>query len=379
MDPVSHVVFAWCLNLGRSGRPTRPTSPTSLQSGVALASALGALAPDIDVLLIPAGWDRYLVAHEMATHSVAGAMVCGVAAAGVAALVRWKRDDLHKSRRAAPGSQGATTENIGHIRGRSNAARRDAAPGNHVSHHVSGGPVRRQPAMRLLVAPAVIGAVSHVVADLLSGAAIRLAWPLWDGRVSNLGVVVMAEPLLVMGALLGGIAMMRWRARQRSIAVVLLAALAALTLVKSLTREQAVRAYHAHPAAAEATAGYLVEPVRNSMIDWRLFDRTPTSVRAWSLDAGGRAAVLAQVPVSSGEAQWIAASQQWDTVRNFLRAHDFVFAVATTTRVEWSDLRYCEIAARTVTSCVVWAGGEFSRPPALRQLIVRVGDLVQTR
>ena len=31
------------------------------------------------------------------------------------ALVPWKRDALHKSRSAAPGSQGATTENIGHI------------------------------------------------------------------------------------------------------------------------------------------------------------------------------------------------------------------------------------------------------------------------
>ena len=30
-------------------------------------------------------------------------------------LVPWKRDALHKSRSAAPGSQGATTENIAHI------------------------------------------------------------------------------------------------------------------------------------------------------------------------------------------------------------------------------------------------------------------------
>ena len=30
-------------------------------------------------------------------------------------LVPWNRDDLHKSRSAAPGSQGATTEHIGHM------------------------------------------------------------------------------------------------------------------------------------------------------------------------------------------------------------------------------------------------------------------------
>ena len=33
----------------------------------------------------------------------------------VGLLVPWKRDALHKSRSAAPGSQSATTENIGHI------------------------------------------------------------------------------------------------------------------------------------------------------------------------------------------------------------------------------------------------------------------------
>ena len=30
-------------------------------------------------------------------------------------LVPWKRDALHKSRSAAPGWQGATTEHIGHM------------------------------------------------------------------------------------------------------------------------------------------------------------------------------------------------------------------------------------------------------------------------
>ncbi len=54
-------------------------------------------------------------------------------------LVPWKRDSLDKSRSAAPGWQGATTENIGHIRGRSNAASRDAPPGSYVTNHVSRG------------------------------------------------------------------------------------------------------------------------------------------------------------------------------------------------------------------------------------------------
>ena len=54
-------------------------------------------------------------------------------------LVPWKRDELHKSRSAAPGSQGATTAHSGPMQGRSNAASRDAPPANYATHHVSRG------------------------------------------------------------------------------------------------------------------------------------------------------------------------------------------------------------------------------------------------
>ena len=63
---------------------------------------------------------------------------------GVDRLVHWNRDSLHKSRSAAPGWQGATTENIGHMRGRSNAASRDAALGSCVRNHDSRGLAFRQ-------------------------------------------------------------------------------------------------------------------------------------------------------------------------------------------------------------------------------------------
>jgi AcrR family transcriptional regulator len=76
-------------------------------------------------------------------------LVRGIAARTPAAkrtlsLVPWKRDDLHKSRGAAPGSQGATTKDSEPIYGRSNAARRDAPPGNYVSHRASRGQVPRR-------------------------------------------------------------------------------------------------------------------------------------------------------------------------------------------------------------------------------------------
>jgi membrane-bound metal-dependent hydrolase YbcI (DUF457 family) len=332
MDPVSHVVVAWSLNglVGRvaSTRPTRPTGPTSPTSprGIALASALGALSPDIDLLFMPAGWDRYLVAHEIGTHSLAGAVLCGVAAAGVASL----------------------------IRGRA--------------------------AWRPLVLPAVIGATSHIAADLLSGAAIRVGWPLADERVANVGVVAMGEPLVLAGSVLAALTILFWRAYQRLVGIVFLSAFALLTLEKTIVREYSELTYRQHPARAAAVGDYLVQPVWGSMLEWRIFDRTATSARAWTIDPRAGATVVVEVPLTNGNTQLVAASRQWDTVRNFQRAHAFAFAVATDDGVEWSDLRYCEPGAPAqVPACAVWAGGEFATPPTLHRLLVRVGSLVQTR
>jgi LexA-binding, inner membrane-associated putative hydrolase len=80
MDPVSHVVIG--CGLASLLKPT----PDVRARG--LAAALGALSPDIDVALMPIAWDRYIVAHEIGTHSAIGAALCGVAAAGVTRLVQ---------------------------------------------------------------------------------------------------------------------------------------------------------------------------------------------------------------------------------------------------------------------------------------------------
>jgi len=50
-------------------------------------------------------------------------------------LVSRISDTWHKSRSAAPGWQGARSEDIGHIRATSNAASRDAPPANDVANH----------------------------------------------------------------------------------------------------------------------------------------------------------------------------------------------------------------------------------------------------
>jgi len=50
-------------------------------------------------------------------------------------LVSRNRDSRNKSRSAAPGGQGATSENTGRIRARSNAAPRDAPPGTYAMNY----------------------------------------------------------------------------------------------------------------------------------------------------------------------------------------------------------------------------------------------------
>jgi membrane-bound metal-dependent hydrolase YbcI (DUF457 family) len=315
MDPVTHVVFGYCCAV-RAAPVAR---------GRTLAIALGALSPDIDILLMPTGWDRYLAAHEIGTHSALGATVCGALAACVTVMIR--------------------------------------RPGR----------------IDMLLLPAIIAALSHVAADLLSGASIRLFWPLADTRLSNVGVVAMAEPVVVVVSVLVGASLLVWRQQRPAIAIATLLAITLLIAGQSARREQAERAYREHPAATAATGAYLIEPVWRDLDEWRLLDQTAHSVRAWRVDTTGRVEQELEIPKVTGDLQLVAASARWDTVRNFQRAHDLVFAVATPRAVEWSDVRYCWDIAERLPQCGVWAGGEFSTPPALARLIVRVGELVQTR
>ena len=87
------------------------------------AAVLGSLSPDVDSVLMPVGWDIYLRVHEIGTHSILGAMMVGAAAA---ALVRL---------------------------------------------------FARRARYRALAAAAVIGAFSHLLFDVLSGARLHLAGP----------------------------------------------------------------------------------------------------------------------------------------------------------------------------------------------------------
>ena len=75
MDPFSHVAF------GRTLAALH--TPRVRARGTIPAVVLGALAPDADAVLMPFGWDIYLRAHEVGTHSALGSL----AIAALTALV----------------------------------------------------------------------------------------------------------------------------------------------------------------------------------------------------------------------------------------------------------------------------------------------------
>src|SRR3954466_7265623 len=121
MDPFSHVVAGRAVVALFDDTPGRRS--------VGAAAIVGALSPDIDIALAPAGWDVYLRAHQAGTHSIVG----GLLVAGAAALLV-----------------------------RAFARRSRYLP---------------------LAAATAAGAMSHLALDAVSGARIRLAWPFADQRV----------------------------------------------------------------------------------------------------------------------------------------------------------------------------------------------------
>jgi membrane-bound metal-dependent hydrolase YbcI (DUF457 family) len=324
MDPLTHVVVARSLEYVRRREPA--------DRGQTLAVVLGALAPDVDALLMPTGWDRYLAAHEIGTHALAGAAACAVLAAGLTRVLR------------------------------------------------------RGSRYRALLPAALVGAASHIVADLLSGATIRVGWPFVETRVMNVGAFAMGDPFVVAA---GAATLVAWVSRSRwrpGVAATLLLVLALGITGKAWSRVRALQAYRTSPAARAADGPVLIQPVAASWSDWQVIDRTTESVRAWRVSGGSTpdvrlAFTIPRLPNGDAvSATALAASYRWETVRNLLRAHDFTFATIATdqvsgeTHVLWSDIRYCT----TPVACGIRAGGVLSPAGELR-LLVHVGDWVQAR
>ena len=336
MDPVSHVSLSRALvgvfGPRNSDRPLR---------GTIAAGVLGALSPDIDAILMPFGWDRYLRVHEIGTHTILGTVACGLLTAAVVKIV---------------------------TRGQ----------------------------YKPLALCAWIGAISHVLLDLLSSARLRPGWPIVDTVVS-LPAVAMADPWLLALCATGGLCF--WLLNNTRAAKMALGATVVFLLAKAGAGAVAVAAYRVErDRAAELVHARAIQAEWGSLRRWRVFDRTSSHLRVWRTAIGDRAQLSFTWPLENEDAL-IAKSRDLSTVRNFLRAHELVFAGVVAAPgngsfVLWSDIRFCWDPDRPSApqiepfvrsrdagriACALWFGGEFDANGNRVREIVKIGGFTQTR
>jgi membrane-bound metal-dependent hydrolase YbcI (DUF457 family) len=365
MDPVSHVAFGRMLVALDARR--------RLGRGAVAACVIGSLAPDIDAVLIPFGWDRYLLRHQTGTHSVFGSVVCAAAVAG---------------------------------------ALRPAIRGSRL--------------LPLLLA-GVAGCLGHLLLDLGSGGELRPLWPVIQ-RGLAFPLFAMADPWLLGFFVLSLLAISSGGRHQHRRAAILLTALAAFASVKAVLYGHA-RALEAR--AVPAAAFRRGDSVWGSLVRWSIYETRADVVEAWRVDAATEEVrLMRRVPRDLKDAL-VERSRAFETVQNFLAVHDVTFAVvsasdaagpAAGTVVAWSDLRYCDSAVAVSVapsgapveahlnaplnassrafqgvhpgafwaptpgpghasgvSCVLWFGGEFDPAGRPAAAIVDIGRLEQRR
>jgi membrane-bound metal-dependent hydrolase YbcI (DUF457 family) len=334
MDPLSHAAL---------GRTLAAVSPgTAAGRATAVAGTLAALAPDLDAVVMPFGWDRYLRVHEIGTHSLLGSVGCALLTAAVV-------------RAFAPGAR-----------------------------------------WRALLPAAIAGAASHILLDLLSSARLRIFWPVLDAQVS-VPLVAMADPWLAAILVAGAAALWLVRAPERRTASLALAAGTTFLIVKGALGLVAIDAYRRAEGGRPGTSA-IVEARWAALTEWHVFDRTPAALRYWrSYGDGGGARLVLAWPLQA-ESPAIRASRALSAVQNFLRVHPLAFAVSLPgpggeERVLWSDIRYCwdpsgagspQLEPKVVVngqsiSCALWFGGEFDRTGRALQQLVKIGGFTQTR
>jgi len=324
MDPLSHIVIGRALTAAFDDEPR-------LFGGSGAAAILGALAPDVDGVVIPFGWDLYLRVHEIGTHSIAGGLVVACASA---VIVR----AFSRRSRSLP-----------------------------------------------LAAAAVTGTLSHLALDVLSGARIRLAWPFVDTRVS-VPLMAMADPWFI-AICVGGV--FAWRGpawwgrtwgRSRSVAsAVLLVAVGFLCLKATLL------ALAFRRSGVPATSLSAVDARWAAFTEWNVFERTPQTLRTWLVSSHDGPPILILSQPLEAESALVQQSHSLGSVRNFLRTHDFGFPVERAadglTSVLWSDLRYCWPTTTSANSmvCALWFGGTFRPDGRVVTQEVKVGGWIQKR
>lgn len=323
MDPFSHVV------IGRALIAAVDDDTHRFGRGIAAAAVLGALAPDVDGLLVSFGWDIYLRAHEIGTHTIGGALLLGGASGALVAVFRGAR--------------------------------------------------AFRPRLPPLIVSGIAGSLSHIALDLVCGARIRVAWPLVDTRFT-LPLIAMADPWFAATCAAAFVTAIAAKRRTRPIARGLLALIMALLCIKGAMLERAL-----HSAPARFTSFSALEARFGSLTEWYGYERAPAALRAWLLNGRTHSSMVTLSQPIASETPLVAASRSLDTVRNFTNTHEFGFprerADAGATTVLWSDLRYCwpKNESNELSGCALWFGGVFGPGGRVITQQVRVGGWVQTR
>jgi len=361
MDPVSHVVFGRMLVALDARR--------RLGRGAVAACVIGSLAPDVDAVLIPFGWDRYLLRHQAGTHSVLGSVVCAAAVAG---------------------------------------ALRPAIRGSRLPPLLLAG---------------VAGCLGHLLLDLGSGGELRPLWPVIQHGLT-VPLFAMADPWLLGFFVLSCVAISLGGGHRHRRAAFLMTVLAAFASVKAVlyVHARALEARAVPPGAFRRS-----ESVWGSLVRWSIYETRADVVEAWRVDATSEdVRLMRRVPRDLKDAL-VERSHAFETVQNLLAVHDVTFAVVSVpdparpagrTVVAWSDLRYCDSAVNGTSpsfgvpsgaspgassraslgvrwgaiwaptpglgqasgvSCVLWFGGEFDPTGRPAAAIVDIGRLEQRR
>lgn len=348
MDALSHLLFGRVL-IGLDDRKR-------LGSGAVGACLLGSILPDSDVVLMPVAWDVYLRAHVAGTHALVGTAVCAVAAAGMVRLAR------------------------------------------------------SQARFPRLLAAAWAGSLGHLFWDLVSGASVRVGWPLVDPLISA-PLVAMGDPFVLVLLITGAVAIRVRRHSQVGLAAATVFVLAGLLCGKLVLRHRAVEAHRATLLTrGDRVVASAIEVPWGHLLEWDIFDRTDHALRAWRVDGSGTVTLRFAYPIRR-ETPLVQSSRALGTVQNFLRGHALAFPVEQQSpnglqRAVWSDIRYCWARSGTAMSrapandapatsgwpapttpslsgvpirCGIWFGGTFDRDGRALRQIVQIADLVQSR
>ena len=310
MDPISHVLLA------RAMSRTSPVSPDV--PGRSLAFALGSLAPDVDLLVAPFGWDRYLAVHEASLHSLVWSPLLALAVAGI------------------------------------------------VQQFAKRTGVRR------LVAPAWLGIVAgHLLFDLVSGSDMRVLSPLWSARWGP-HWLTMADGLAIV-VLVAGTAGGFWRRRLAAWATIV--ALLALVLVKSVSQQWAMQVFERHNGPVSSHP----EAVGGSLWRWTFFDRQGDRVRVWGVNAWSASVEALFTRADAAADPLVSSTRDVTVVRRLLAlAHDPFARIETGADgkrlVLWSDIRYCSEA-----QCDLSFGVEVDGAGRMLRQLSRIGPVSQWR